>query len=103
MTLLRTCEEISPACESFAPAHDTSQGHDGRRTKASAGLIIALCIAVAVVSRMSFLAQPFSGDSGIYIYMGKVLAEGGSLYRDFFETKFPSVALLTAPLYLAFG
>jgi hypothetical protein len=58
---------------------------------------------IALISRLSFLGEPFKNDAGIYVYFGKVLWEGGRLYRDFWETKFPSVPLLMAPLYAAFG
>jgi hypothetical protein len=59
-------------------------------------LFLAICMAIAAAGRVGFLAHPFVNDSGLYIYMGKVTAEGGQLYRDFYETKFPGVGLLAA-------
>ncbi len=35
--------------------------------------------------------------------MGKTLAEGGAIYRDFYETKLPGVPLLMAGLWRMFG
>src|SRR5438552_6557301 len=70
---------------------------------AAGKLALGGAIALAIVSRVGFLSAPLQNDAGIYIYMGKVLATGGRLYQDFYETKFPTVALFTAPLYLAFG
>ena len=64
---------------------------------------VAVCVIVAAVSRLSFIFDPFKNDAGIYVYFGRVLWSGGQLYRDFWDTKLPSVALLTAPLYGAFG
>jgi hypothetical protein len=57
----------------------------------------------ALIPRIGFLARPFESDSGLYVYMGKVLVEGQQLYHDFYETKTPGVALLTAPLFRLFG
>ncbi len=65
--------------------------------------LLWLCISVALLSRLAFIAVPFWSDAGIYIYMGKVVATGGHLYQDFFETKFPGVGLITAPLWMLFG
>lgn len=69
---------------------------------AERALIIA-AVAIAVISRLAFVAVPFWSDSSIYIYMGKVVATGGTLYRDFYEIKFPGVALVIAPLWKIFG
>src|SRR5256885_12353869 len=90
--------DISPPVASFV---DTPR----RALRARRGLraTIAACLLIVVISRLGFLSAPFQNDAGIYIMMGKTLVEGGRLYRDFFETKLPSVALLTAPLYAAFG
>ena len=64
---------------------------------------VAACLAVALLSRLSFLAQPFKNDAGIYINLGKVLWQGGKPYVDFWDTKLPSVPLLMAPLWALFG
>jgi hypothetical protein len=61
------------------------------------------CLLVAVVSRLCFLGEPFKNDAGIYVMFGKVVWQGGNLYHDFWDTKLPSVGLLMAPLYAAFG
>ncbi|HTL28038.1 MAG TPA: glycosyltransferase family 39 protein [Tepidisphaeraceae bacterium] len=65
--------------------------------------LLGIVVGVALLCRLSFIAVPFWSDSGIYIYMGKVVATGGHLYQDFFETKFPGVALMIAPLWKLFG
>ena len=66
-------------------------------------VLLWTCIVVALLSRIAFISVPFWSDAGIYIYMGKVVATGGHLYQDFFETKFPGVGLMTAPLWKIFG
>ncbi|HSI32808.1 MAG: hypothetical protein ACAI43_25440 [Phycisphaerae bacterium] len=75
------------------------------RTRATPWVIPTL-IVVALLPRVGFLARPWESDAGLYAYMGKVVAEPakfGQLYRDFYETKPPGVALLTAGLHRAFG
>jgi hypothetical protein len=66
-------------------------------------LLLVGAVATAVVARLSFLPAPFRNDAGIYAYMGKVLATGGRLYQDFWDTKLPTVGVWTAPLYQLFG
>lgn len=74
-----------------------------RSRTAGASAVLALVVIAALLSRVGFLARPFESDSGLYIYMGKTLVEGQTLYRDFYETKTPGVALFTAGLYRVFG
>ena len=64
---------------------------------------VLFCLIVALLSRLCFLGDPFKNDAAIYIYFGKVVWTGGHLYQDFWDTKLPSVGLLMAPLYAAFG
>jgi hypothetical protein len=75
----------------------------GSSRRCTATALLAVCLATAVLARLSHLAEPFAGDCARFIFMGKVVAEGGRLYQDFFNTKYPSVALLVAPLWTAFG
>ncbi len=59
---------------------------------------------MAILSRVGFISEPWMNDAGLYISMGKVLAEGqAGLYRVVWDTKFPSVALLVEPFWLLFG
>ena len=68
-----------------------------------AGVLLTVIVVGALIPRVGFLARPFESDSGLYIYIGKALVEGQTLYRDFYETKTPGVALFTAGLYRVFG
>src|SRR5207244_5913571 len=65
--------------------------------------LLTVLVVAAMLPRVAFLARPFESDAGLYIYMGKTLATGQTLYRDFYETKLPGVPLLTAGLYRLFG
>jgi hypothetical protein len=76
---------------------------DARPRAAWATALLGVLVVAALLPRVGFLARPFESDAGLYIYMGKVVAGGGTLYREFYETKPPGVALLTAGLYRAFG
>ena len=77
------------------------QRHRGRVTWGTLCFGVALLFAIA--SRCVWIGRPFQNDAGLYVAIGRTVAHGGMLYRDLWDTKLPSVALLTAPLYLAFG
>jgi hypothetical protein len=76
---------------------------DDRRASGGFTISVIACFLIAVAGRLCFLTDPFRNDAGIYIYFGKVVWTGGRLYTDFWDTKLPSIGLLTAPLYAAFG
>jgi Dolichyl-phosphate-mannose-protein mannosyltransferase len=63
---------------------------------------IALIVS-AIAVRVGFFAYPFHNDSGLYAYMGKVVAQGGVLYRDFYENKPPGAAMITSIFWRIFG
>jgi hypothetical protein len=58
---------------------------------------------LAIVSRVGMIAWPFLNDSGLYAQLGRTVAGGGVLYRDFYETKFPGSALLASAFWRSFG
>lgn len=62
-----------------------------------------LVVAVAVLSRAAYLAQPFDGDGAMFAYMGKLTAEGGRFGEDLVDNKFPTVGLITSVFWRAFG
>jgi hypothetical protein len=65
-------------------------------------LLATLCLLIALFSRASFFTQPFDSDSSMFIYAGKVAAQGQSLCRDFIDNKLPTVGLMmSAPWRLA--
>jgi hypothetical protein len=72
------------------------------RSVSAARLLVIVGVA-AILPRVGFLVHPFESDGGLYIYMGKCLASGQTIYRDFYETKLPGVPLFTAGLYRIFG
>src|SRR5437867_1843291 len=65
--------------------------------------LVTACVLMAITVRVGFLAHPFYNDSGLYAYMGKVVGEGGRLYRDFYENKPPGAAMITSLFWRAFG
>jgi hypothetical protein len=73
-----------------------------RSTGAWVGVAGTLLL-LAISSRVGMIAWPFLNDSGLYIYMGKTVATGGVLYRDFYETKLPGVGLIASVFWRAFG
>lgn len=59
----------------------------------------ALWIISLVVLIASHVAWPIGGDQGLYLYGAKELADGATLYKDFWDLKSPGVYLF----YLAAG
>jgi hypothetical protein len=66
-------------------------------------VLITVCILFALISRLAWLGRPFFNDAGLYVAIGKVVADGGRFYSDIWDTKLPSVAALMWPIYLVFG
>jgi hypothetical protein len=66
-------------------------------------LLSITLITLAIISRVGMIAWPFLNDSGLYAAMGRTVATGGVLYRDFYETKLPGAGLLAAAFWAAFG
>ncbi len=55
-------------------------------------------LVIALVGRLCYLAEPFDGDSSMFIYMGKMTAAGGVVGRSVIDNKLPTVGyLLTGP------
>ncbi len=65
--------------------------------------LVGVCIVGAVCGRLAYLPYPFLNDAGVYVLMGKTVVNGGRLYQDFYETKFPGVAVLMAGCWRLFG
>jgi len=65
--------------------------------------VAGLLLFMAILARVGMLAWPFYSDSGSFVMMGRTVARGEMLYRDFYETKLPGVGLLMSALWRAFG
>ncbi len=66
-------------------------------------MLVGLCIFSAALGRFCFLLRPFDNDAAIFIYMGKMVGDGGRLCHDLIDNKFPTVGLMTSVVYRAFG
>jgi hypothetical protein len=65
--------------------------------------LIGACLVAALVGRLSYLAQPFDDDAAMFIYLGRVVCEGGRFCHDVIDNKFPTVGLITSLAYRTFG
>jgi hypothetical protein len=78
--------------------------HLSSRFRALAAYFSAFAIiAIAIIGRVGMIAWPFLNDSGLYVQLGRTVATGAVLYRDFFETKLPGAGLLASAFWRAFG
>ena len=59
-------------------------------------------IAVFIISRLATWFFPFDSDHWIFYYMGKIWAQGGSLYVDAFDHKPPIIYLINAFMFICF-
>jgi hypothetical protein len=73
------------------------------RPRIGLGIVIWLCLLSALCGRLAYLTRPFNSDASMFIYMGKVISEGGRPGHDFVDNKFPSVGLMTGVAWRAFG
>lgn len=73
------------------------------RWSLSTWLLILLAVGSALLGRLCYLARPFDNDAAIFIYMGKLIGEGGRLCHDLVDNKFPTVGLLTGVPWRLFG
>jgi len=73
------------------------------RAHTGAGILIGLGIASAILSRLSYLVRPFDADGAMFIYMGKLVSQGGRIGYELIDNKFPTVGLLTSPCWKMFG
>jgi hypothetical protein len=66
-------------------------------------VLIAICILSALVGRLSYLTHPFDSDGAMFIYMGKLVTEGGRVGYELIDNKFPTVGLMTSGYWRVFG
>lgn len=68
----------------------------------SGAWVIAL-ILICVAGRAMFLALPVNSDTAMFVYAGKLVAEGGRPGVDLLDNKLPSVGLLMSVPWRVFG
>ena|GEM_PF-1992773 len=60
-------------------------------------------IACAFAGRIAFIGQPVNSDTAMFVYMGKLVSQGGRMGVDLVDNKLPSVGLLMSAPYRLFG
>src|SRR5690348_12126357 len=93
------------AVATTAPAGASAHGYEtsSRSSAAWRWAIVMICMASALVGRLAYLAQPFDDDGAMFVYLGRVVTEGGRFCHDVVDNKFPTVGLTTSLAYRAFG
>ena len=66
-------------------------------------IAIALLIAGALFGRLCYLAKPFDHDARLFIYLGKLVCDGGRFSHDIIDNKFPTVGMMTSVAWKAMG
>src|SRR5438477_1737667 len=66
-------------------------------------LVIAALLGCALFGRFVFLVWPFPSDGAMFVYQGKLVAEGGRLCHDLVDNKFPTVGMICSVAWRAMG
>src|SRR3954468_2629156 len=66
-------------------------------------LLVTALVVSALVSRLCYLVRPFDSDGSMFIYMGRLVSEGGRFGHDLVDNKFPTVGLITSVAWRACG
>jgi hypothetical protein len=74
-----------------------------RRRSLSFWLMVSLCFFSALLGRLAYLIRPFDSDGSMFIYMGRIIAEGGRFGHEICDNKFPTVGLITSVPWRIFG
>jgi hypothetical protein len=82
------------------PAKTQARGRTGDRALA---FLIALLVTSALVGRLSYLAKPWDHDARMFVYLGKLVCDGGWYCHDVIDNKFPTVGMMTSVCWRAFG
>ncbi len=95
----------NPVTVCAQPENVSTQRTENRRAPRSPGLaiLVAVCIVSALVGRLSYLLHPFDSDGAMFIYMGKLVTEGGRVGYELIDNKFPTVGLMTSGCWKIFG
>jgi hypothetical protein len=73
------------------------------RARRDVWILIAVCLLTSLLGRLSYLVRPFNADGAMFIYMGKLVTQGGRVGYELIDNKFPTVGLITSPCWQAFG
>ncbi len=79
------------------------QAEQSRRLDWRIAMLLALCLISAIVGRLCYIIRPFDSDGSMFIYMGRLISEGGRFCHDLVDNKFPSVGLITSVPWRLFG
>ena len=95
-------------CDGLRPARTRSHSNPRcaialRSARGGLVILILICILSALLGRLSFLFRPFDPDGAMYVYMGKLVSQGGRVGYELVDNKFPTVGLLTSGCWRIFG
>jgi hypothetical protein len=85
------------------PLPTTARDRAERSRAVAASLVVAALIAAALFGRLCYLAKPFDHDARLFIYLGKLVCDGGRFGHDVIDNKFPTVGLMTSVFWRALG
>ncbi len=87
----------------FVPIPDSLSSELSPPQRARWATLVGFCLLSALIGRFCYLARPFDSDAAIFVYMGKMVADGGRFCHDLIDNKFPTVGLMTSLPWRMFG
>src|SRR5688572_10407179 len=97
---LNTCTRVADKQNVSAPIEPLRHSD---RIDIRMWLLLCLCVISAILGRMCYLIRPFDSDGSMFIYMGRLISEGGRFCHDLVDNKFTSVGLITSVPWRLFG
>jgi hypothetical protein len=75
----------------------------GSRANVALITLIVLLAVSALLGRLSYLVKPWDHDARMFVYLGKLVCDGGWYCHDVIDNKFPTVGMMTSVAWRAFG
>ncbi len=66
-------------------------------------LLLTVVATSALAGRACYLGRPFDSDAAMFVYMGRLVADGGRVGRDVVDNKFPTVGLMMSGPWRVLG
>jgi hypothetical protein len=85
------------------PIEDRPAATRARIEQIALTALVTFCLISAAAGRLSYLIKPFDHDARMFVYLGKLVCDGGRYGHDLIDNKFPSVGLMTSVCWRMFG
>jgi hypothetical protein len=85
------------------PESRTLESAPPLRARIGLWVLVGVCLLSALLGRLSYLVRPLDADGAMFVYMGKLVSNGGRIGYELIDNKFPTVGLIVSPCWRGFG